>query len=192
MIGVEHSVQEFRRKITDGNLAFANCLEQAIRAHRPTLIAEEHSIEALGTRYSITCAVACKFRIEHVFCDPPEEQRRIIGHRCYEALKEKIKNLDIANVLSPHDIKVRAKAIEIAREFRKREEYWLDSIKTKDMSTTVFVCGDAHVCSFRGLLLERGIPSEIYSRGIGMNEEMKKLIADAREYLRDNPDTDVA
>ena len=192
IIGVEHSVQEFGKKITEGNLAFANCLEQAIRALQPTLVAEEHSIEALGRRYSITCAVACKFGVAHAFCDPPEEQRKIIGHRCYEALKEKVKNADSLNVLSPYDIKVRAKAIEIAREFRKREEYWLDSIKTKDISVTVFVCGDAHVCSFRKLLMERGIPSEVHSRGIGMNEALRKLIADAMDYLRDNPNADVA
>ena len=104
----------------------------------------------------------------------------------------KVRDADNSKALSCYDIKVRAKAIEIAREFRKREEYWLDSIKAKDISTTVFVCGDAHVCSFRGLLLERGIPSEIFSRGIGMDEEMKKLIVDARGYLWDNPDADVA
>ena len=54
IIGVEHSVQEFRRKITEDNLAFATCLEQAIKALRPTLVAEEHSIEALRRGYSIT------------------------------------------------------------------------------------------------------------------------------------------
>jgi hypothetical protein len=156
------------------------------------LVAEEHSIEALRRGYSITCAIACKFGLEHAFCDPPKEQRKIIGYRCIESLKEKVKNSDSLKVLSPYDIEVRATAIEIAREFRKREEFWLNSIKTKDLSTTLFVCGDAHVCSFRRLLLDRGIPSEIHSRGIGMNEKLRKLIADARDYLRDNPNADVA
>lgn len=192
IIGVEHSVQEFRTKITEGNLAFATCLERAIRAFRPTLIAEEHSLEALGMRYSITCAIACKFGIEHAFCDPLQERRKIIGYRCVESLKEMVKNSDSLKVLSPYDIEVRATAIEIAREFRKREEFWLNSIKTKNLSTTLFICGDAHVCSFSGLLSDRGIPSEIHSRGIGMNEKLKKLIADARDYLRDNPNADVA
>jgi len=192
IIGVEHSVQEFRRKITEGNLAFATCLEQAIKAFRPTLIAEEHSIEALGMRYSIACAVACKFGVEHAFCDPMTKQKKVIGYRDIECLKKKVGKSDSLNVLLPYDIEVRAHAIQIAREFRKREEFWLNSIKTKDLSTTLFICGDAHVCSFRKLLFDRGIPSEEHSRGIGMNEKLRKLIADARDYLRDNPNADVA
>jgi hypothetical protein len=192
IIGVEHSVQVFRRKITEGNLVLATCLEQAIQALRPTLVAEEHSIEALGKRYSIACAIACKFGLEHAFCDPTTKQREVIRYRDIEYLKEKVRNSDSLKVLSDYDVEVRANAIEIAREFRKREEFWLNSIETKDLSTTLFVCGDAHVCSFRGLLSDRGIPSEIHSRGIGMNEKLRKLIADAGDYLRDNPNADVA
>ena len=191
IIGVEHSVQEFRRKITEGNLAFATCLEQAIKALRPTLIAEEHSIEALGMRYSIACAVACKFGVEHAFCDPTTKQKEVLGYRDIDYLKDKVGKSDSLNVLLPYDIAVRAHAIQIAREFRRREEFWLDSIKTKDISATLFICGDAHVCSFRKLLLDRGIPSEVHSRGIGMDEKLRKLMADARDYLRDNPDADI-
>jgi hypothetical protein len=192
LIGVDHRVQECRRnKITADNLTFANCLKEAIRTLRPTLVAEEHSVEALRGAISITCAIACSSGVQHAFCDPPAEWRDK-HYRGEELLKTKVRDADSSKALSCYDVKVRAKAIEIAREFRKREEYWLDSIKTKDISTTVFVCGDAHVCSFRGLLLERGISSDVFSREIGVNEEMRKLIADAREYIRDNPDADVS
>lgn len=190
IIGVEHRVQEFRRKITDDNLVFANCLEEAIRTVRPTLVAEEHSVEALRGASSIACAVACKFGVEHAFCDPPTKWRDR-HYRTTEFLKMKVREADDSKVLSDYDIEVRANAIEIAREFRKREEYWLNSLRTKDVSTTLFVCGDAHICSFRNLLMERGIPSEVCSRGIGMNEKLRKLMADARNYLTDNPDVDV-
>ena len=191
LIGVEHSVQEFRTRITAGNLAFATCLEQAIRAFRPTLIAEEHSLEALRERYSIACATACKYDIKHAFCDPNKKQKQVLRYRDIDYLKDKVRESDSLNALSPYEIKVRAHAIQIAREFRKREEFWLDSIKTKDLRTTLFICGDAHVCGFRKLLLDRGIPSEVHSRGIGMNEELRRLMADAREFLRNNPDADV-
>jgi hypothetical protein len=40
--------------------------------------------------------------------------------------------------------------------------------------------------------MERGISCEVRARGIGMDAESGKLISDARDYLRDNPDTDVA
>jgi hypothetical protein len=191
IIGVEHSVQEFRTKITEGNLAFATCLEKAIQELRPTLLAEEHSIEALGRRYSIACAIACKYSLEHAFCDPTTKRKEFIGYRDIEYLKEKVRKSDSLKNLSEYDIKVRAHAIQISREYRKREEFWLNSIQTRDLSTTLFVCGDAHVCSFRKLLLNRGIPSEEYSRGIGMNEELRKLITDAKDYLRDNPNVDI-
>jgi hypothetical protein len=190
LIGVEHSVQEFRNgKITEGNLAFANCLEQAISTFRPTFIAEEHSLEALGTAKSIANAIAYKHGLEHAFCDPTTKQKEVLGYRDLECLKEKVRKSD--SLLLPDDIAVRANAIQIAREFRKREEFWLDSIKAKDFSRTLFICGDAHVCGFRKLLLDRGIPSEVHSRGIGMDKKVKKLMADAEEYLRDNPDADV-
>jgi len=192
MIGVDHRVQECRRnKITADNLTFANCLKEAIRTLRPTLVAEEHSVEALRGAISIACAIACSSGVQHAFCDPPTEWRNK-HYRNEELLKTKVRDAYSSKALSCYDVKVRAKAIEIAREFRKREEYWLDSIRTKDISTTVFVCGDAHVCSFRKLLMERGISCEVHARGIGMDAASETLISDARDYLRDNPDTDVA
>lgn len=141
-------------------------------------------------RNSLTCAIACKYGLEHAFCDPTTKQKEVLGYRDIDCLKDRVKKSDSLNVLLPYDIAVRAHAIQIAREFRKREEFWLDSIKTRDLSTTLFVCGDAHVCSFRKLLLDRGIPSEVHSRGIGMDEKLRRLMADARDYLRDNPDAD--
>ena len=71
LIGVDHRVQECRRnKITADNLKFANRLKEAIRTLRPTLVAEEHSVEALRGAISITFAVACSSGVQHAFCDP--------------------------------------------------------------------------------------------------------------------------
>jgi hypothetical protein len=191
IIGVNHLVQSLEggSMPTAENLHYASCLKGAIVTLKPTLIAEEESRETLRERNSIAQALALKFEVEHVLCDPEKAGRQAIGYRCIRELKQRIRQKDRS--ILDHEREVRATAIEIAREFGKREEYWLTLIAGRDLSTTIFVCGDAHVDGFRNRLSERGIPSEVLARGIGMSDEQRKLIAEANLLLKKEPNIDV-
>jgi len=90
---------------------------------------------------------SCANRVDHVLCDPEKRERKAIGYRCFWDLQARIYQEDRG--ISDQECEVRATAIEIAREFGKREDYWLVSTKGRDLSTTIFVCGDAHVDGFR-------------------------------------------
>ena len=192
IIGVNHLVQSLKggAKPTPENLSYASCLDEAIVRLKPTLVAEEESRETLRGRSSIAEGLALKFHVEHVLCDPEKAERYAIGYRCFTELKTRIYQEDQG--ILDHECEVRATAIEIAREFGKREDYWLKSISGSDLSRTIFVCGDAHVDGFCKRLSGRGIHSEVLARGIGMTNEQCELIAEANLLLKAEPGIDVA
>lgn len=192
IIGVNHLVQSLAAGAapTPGNLQYASCLNEAITKLVPTLIAEEESRETLRGRDSIAEALALRFGVAHSLCDPESAERQAIGYRDIKELKQRIRKK--CRGIPEDECELRATAIEIGQEFGKREDYWLDSIRGKDISTAIFVCGDAHVDGFRKRLSERGIPSEVLAREIGMTEEQRELIADANLILKKDPSVDVA
>jgi hypothetical protein len=190
LIGVNHLVQSLKGGATPTpeNLYYASCLAEAIVRLKPTLVAEEESRESLRGRISIAEALALN-RVDHVLCDPEKRERKAIGYRCFWDLQARIYQEDRG--ISDQECEVRATAIEIAREFGKREDYWLVSTKGRDLSTTIFVCGDAHVDGFRKRLSDRGIPSEVLARGVGMTPEQRELITEANLLLTREPNIDV-
>ena len=191
IIGVNHLFQSLKsgETPTPNHLFYTNCLNQAIVRLKPTLVAEEESRETLRGRTSIAEALALNFGVDHVLCDPEKARRKIIGYRGFSELKKRIDKQN--RNISDRECEVRATAIEMTREFSKREDYWLDAIKEKDLSTTIFVCGDAHIDGFRRRLSDRGIQSEVLTREVGMNDEQRALIAEANLVLKANPDIDV-
>ena|ERR1039458_9153311 len=190
LIGVNHLVQSLEGEATPTpeNLSYASCLDEAIVKLKPTLIAEEQSRESLRGRISIAEALA-RNRVDHVLCDPEKRERKAIAYRCLRDLQARI--YQESRDISDQECEVRATAIEIAREFGKREDYWLASIKGRNLSTTIFVCGDAHVDGFRKRLSDRGIPSEVLARGVGMTNKQRELITEANLLLKRDPNIDV-
>ena len=192
IIGVDHLFQLLAGGATPTphHLSYANSLNDALFRLKPTLVAEEESRETLRGRSSIAESLALKFHVEHALCDPEKAQRQAVGYRCLSELQTRIYREEQG--ILDHECEVRATAIEIAREFGKREDYWLDSIKGRDLSKTIFVCGDAHVDGFCKRLSERGIQSEVLVRGIGMTNDQRELIAEAKLLLKAEPGIDVA
>ena len=192
IIGVNHRFQSLKagETPTPEHLFYQNTLSDVIVTRKPTLVAEEESRETLRGRTSIAEGLANKLQVEHVLCDPNKTQRQSIGYRCLVDLQTKIyqENQDI----SDHDCEVRATAIETAREFGKREDYWLKSIEGRNLSKVIFVCGAAHIDGLRKRLSERGVQSEVIVRAIGITREQQELIAEAELLLKEDPNIDVA
>lgn len=90
--------------------------------------------------------------------------------------------------MSNAEIDARAGAIEIARYFPMREQFWLEQLASCKEGKIVFVCGDAHVESFGRLLASKEIPLSFVERGIGVNDEDRQTFGRAVEYLKQHPE----
>ena len=193
IIGVDHACQSVNAKtlnISSRKREFAQFLKDAIRRISPTLVAEEHHGDWLGSGVSIAQALALEARVEHLFCDPGKAERALIGYRNLCFLTQRLR-VYLPN-LSDRELVVRATAIEMAREFPKREEFWLKSLRCHDSSRTIFVCGDAHVDGFTKRLADDGYSTQILIRGMGMGEYDRKLIAEAQLLLSAEPLVDIS
>jgi|HubBroStandDraft_5_1064220.scaffolds.fasta_scaffold184391_1 hypothetical protein len=192
LIGVNHKVSYLESGLTPTTeqVLFANCLKNAIATLKPTLIAEEQNQEWLKGKSSITVALALASNVRVLLCDPGKCERRTMGYRASYDLQSSLRKAFPR--LSASEIEIRAEAIEVAREYGKREEYWLNAISGEDVTTTIFICGDAHIDGFRNRLLDRGIPSEVIARELGMTDEQRKTFAKVKCILSRNPSIDLA
>jgi hypothetical protein len=173
LIGAAHRAHliEQSGQRTDAHEAFSKCLRSAIADHRPVLTAEEANTKKL-TEYkqvSLTKTISDAEGIEHMFCDPGDSERDEMDYMDRSAI-----GLELTrewNVLSSAELDAKAGAIEIARFFPMREQFWLNRLSKFREQGVVFVCGDFHVDRFAKLLGQAGIPNEILQRDIGVIEE---------------------
>lgn len=195
--GVDHHLQSLDPQLLRQNrtppaqLSFAGWLDETINRLNPTLLAEEQHIDWLGSRVSIPQVLAWNRvpRVPHEFCDAGKEERKNLRYRNFDLLKQRLQicRPDLSN----RNVEVRATAIEMAREFPKREEFWLASMQSHDVSRTIFICGEAHVEGFTQMLANRGWKSEILVRGLGMKQYDHQLLSEARLLLSYEPLLDV-
>jgi hypothetical protein len=174
---------------TPAQMKYVAALETLIRRVRTSCIAEEDSEEALASRKCASLAkpVAKAFGIEHRLRDPTMEERREIGYRDSSYLQANLFMHDDRN-MTQQEIRAKARALEIAKYWRVREDFWLRKLNDLNSDDVIFVCGDGHVETFTALLGEKGIPFEIVEMGIGVNEDDDAEMAAGRQYLREHPE----
>jgi hypothetical protein len=190
VIGLAHREQgsDDGKPQTSAQMKYVAVVETTIRRVTASCIAEEDSEEALASRKSVSLAkpIAKKSGIEHRFCDPTMEERKVIGYRDGTYLQANIFMHDDRN-MTQQEIQAKARALEIAKYWRVREEFWLRRLKDIK-GNVVFICGDGHVETFTALLCERGIPFEVVERGIGVNEQDNAEMTAGLQYLREHPE----
>lgn len=190
IIGLAHREQcsSDENPKTHAQTQYVATLESLVRRVSPLCIAEEDSEEALASRNSVSLAkpIAAKFGIEHRFCDPTMEERKGIGYRDGSYLQANIFMHDDRN-MTQQEIQAKARALEIAKYWRVREEFWLGKLKNLK-GNVVFVCGDGHIETFTALLAQRSIHFEVVARGIGVNKQDEAEMAAGWQYLREHPD----
>jgi hypothetical protein len=190
LIGVAHRVQSVGTgdQLNNDQNRLSNCLSHLVEQVNLAVIAEEQSLEGLGTSLSIPQRIAEKAGIEHRFCDPDSKQRVAMGYRDRHSIWEDLfASGDSWNLSSP-ELDAKAGAIEMVRYFPMREKVWLERLADHAHSEVAFVCGNAHIEGFTKLLNESGIPSRIVDRGIGVNDEDRYLLETTLAYLEKHPE----
>lgn len=197
LIGVSHRAQmkDKDAEETEFQKDFRACLEQAIKEIRPALVAEELSDYALKKvglakgkeQVSLTKEIADLASVKHRFCDPNDIARLKMG---YVEGSQIALNLALTSGedLSNEEINLRGFATEIVRHWPSREKFWLDQLGDACRKTVIFVCGDAHVESFRALLKQHDIDSSIVKRHIGVTEYDDKFSDAIQTYIQRRPD----
>jgi hypothetical protein len=190
IIGVAHRAQVMAsgNELNADQQRLSECLTQLVREVKPALIAEEQSIEGLGKTQSIPQQIAEKTGIQHRFCDPDSKQRAAMGYKSREQMSLAMFTGNEGWELSNAEIEAKAGAIEIGRYFPMRERFWLQQLSDHLAADVAFVCGDAHVEGFVGLLKRNGIPFRIVDRAIGVNDEDRYTLENALKYLEKHPE----
>ena len=196
LIGVDHRVQAKPKgsELSEEQRRFSHCLTTAIKGIKPVLVAEEYSEEALrmcakrtGIEHeSVTRLLSQSLEVEHRFCDPEADARREM---------EYVEGWQIAIGLDPtglsnQELNDKGLALEIAEQWPKRERFWLDRIGLQEKENVVFVVGQGHIDTFRNLLGENGIESEVLALGIGVRPEDddEERLRRAKAYLEAHPE----
>jgi hypothetical protein len=194
VIGVEHNVQSIGKDgvETTDHKDFRLCLEEAIDRYKPIAVAEEYSNDALGAAALLkrtsqdffTKKIASEAGVTHMLCDPDVKTKAEMGYQekygwgyHLDALWERIPYSDRA-LLSG--------ALEIAKDFPLRENYWLRELRDFRQEDVIFICGDSHVETFGERLTEEKIPYKVVKRRIGMTPDLIKESDKEMEYLKNN------
>ncbi len=191
IIGVAHRAQARRPGVqeTEAQLAFTRRLDRTIQEIQPAFVAEEDSEEALARRgqTSIARQICTARGIEHRFCDPTIAERRAINYKDEQTLEFEILRTRTED-LSDDEIHLKGRAIELGRFFPIREQFWLARLNGCRDHDAVFICGNAHIESFTGLLHSEGVPYGVVERGIGVTNEENADFHRVVEYLRAHPE----
>jgi hypothetical protein len=197
IIGVSHRVQSKNKGAaeTSDQHKYHLSLEQAIQRRKPVVVAEEFSEYALsrarkksGTEQEpLTKIIAESSKVEHRYCDPDKDARIRIGYREASELSWNIWLTSGSN-LSYDERSLRAEAIEMAKYWPRREQFWLAQLSDVCARDVVFVCGNAHIESFRELLGKHNIDSTVEHRHIGVTSSDDKRFAETKAYIAAHPD----
>lgn len=188
LIGVAHRAQSVtpEDQLNESQQRLSNRLSGLVKEVKVELVAEEQSLESLGSDLSIPQRFAQDAGIEHRFCDPDSKQRASMGYRDRQSIGIDLFIGGDGWNLSPTELDAKAGAIEIVRYFPMRERFWLERLGDRLHSEIAFVCGDAHVEGF--VLTEWGIPCRVVDRAIGVNDEDRYSLEIALAYLAKHPE----
>jgi hypothetical protein len=197
LIGVAHRVQSKQNNAadSDSHKEFRSCVSRAIEQFKPVLVAEEFSDHALRKlsedtgmqQESVTRAVAESFKVEHRFCDPDRAARAKMGYiEGTELALEIAMNNDEG--LSNDEVNDRGFAIEVAKYWPLREQFWLGELDDVIDKDVIFICGDVHIESFQELLKRNGIDSGVLVRHIGVTQSEDEFWNRVTAYLEAHPE----
>jgi hypothetical protein len=196
LIGVNHNAQRHPPGATlDTDQAeLQRCLEEAIDKYRPRLIAVEESDDTLfdrrsGITYeSIPRSVAQRHRIDPMFCEPSDDEKKRIGYNDKSQIQLELFTSGLLRDCPSGLEGAAAHAVEVAVIFPIREEHWVQKLKEHLHSEVVFVLGEDHIEGFSGRLQARGVQSKVIFRNIGVSDAQKVESKAARRFPIENPD----
>jgi hypothetical protein len=145
---------------------FQRYLSTAAKRLGAQMIAEQASeewVEGHGPgAIPVARRAAIRNNIQHRYCDPGPEERRVYG------LKTEGELWDIANSIA---MRTRRNIVEVWREEVRKgseewEAIWLSRLKVRGVSklTVIFVCGADHADTFKAVLETNGFKARIHCR----------------------------
>jgi predicted XRE-type DNA-binding protein len=150
IVGTSHTIQTTELKLK----VF---LEELCRKFSVRAVAEEMFEEALAEKdcaESIPMQVADALQIEHKFCDPNMSKRTELG--IFQENQIRVQNWISNSQLSESEI---AELVIVSHG--KREQYWLEQLRSLNVWPVLFICGSNHVTSFHKLIEQQGFVAHI-------------------------------
>jgi hypothetical protein len=133
ILGTSHTLQKGLADAPEGTYGeFQEVIRQAVQRHSVRTIGEEMSLMALGKTVSLPQKVAAELCVSHVFCDPDEVERPLLG-------------IPIA---------------DCPATWSGRESEWLNRLQSVAFPV-LFVCGANHVDSFCEKCEAQGMPTKV-------------------------------
>jgi hypothetical protein len=197
IIGVAHHVQCAKEGVAESGdqKTFHAVLGDSIERFHPLVVAEELSEYVLSRASEETgrkCESLAKMiselsEVEHRFCDPDSEARAQMDYKDGSQLIKDAPMEDDEG-LSNEEINDRGFAIEVSKYWPRREQFWLHQLSDVLDKNLIFVCGDAHIESFRELLKRNDVDSIVVERHIGVTQNDDEFWNRVTSYLRAHPD----
>ena len=159
LVGTSHLIQcESAARESAGAETFVDYLAGLVKSFNASSLAEEMSDEGLAERgISETVAgnLARQLGIPYDLSDPDTQTREALG--IFQR-----NDIEAAGFLAN---RTRAQIeAEVARTYQIRERFWAQRLQALNAFPLVFVCGAAHVDSFRDVLTSLGFEVRIASR----------------------------
>ena len=162
LVGISHRYQVEGHGADAEWRTFSSFLESLVRARPVDLIAEELTEEVIFLCHaadSVARAVAGRFGMRHLFCDPDSAERNRLG---IKGRREIILELGYSGLLSPEQSE-KVDAVEEGH-WDKREHYWLERIRELKHDSCIFILGANHVERFCRLLESVSISWEVIEK----------------------------
>jgi hypothetical protein len=155
-----------------------------LKKHAITAVAEENSAELLrrSGRRSVPFEAAQQANACHIYCDPTPDEREKLH------IEE---DLPFFGPSAPAEWQTRIRSVDesylhdIAHRWPIREDFWLDQLTEHLQEAVLFVCGDAHRCTFRRRLEKRGIEVKIVAKRYGAAPLSKRYFTAYKRVRRD-------
>lgn len=122
------------------------------------VLAEEFSIDACShwqVEETICHMFAKEHGLCHIYCEPTLSERATLGIPTQHELEERVQSELGASVCESSEANTRYKILE-AELFPMRELFWMQKLAPHKISDILFICGSAHIESFRDLLVKDG------------------------------------
>lgn len=155
ILGVNHSYQK------QSNVRFEKYIRRTIEKLDINVLAEEYSLEACHNRPPIENSILNNFSTElhlhHRYCDPNEEERKILGIRTQEQIKSQLGYAGKVTIVGTPQFYAIEK--EKRKDWYIRENEWLNRLRDFDIDnqSILMVIGASHMRSFLKLLREKNI-----------------------------------
>ncbi len=161
ILGVDHSFQSYYSN------TFHDYIYSIIKDYDIKLLGEEYSTEARDMFHpqeeSQLKQISQQTTVKHLYCDPTEEERELLGIESETQVRERLGFGFRARIVGTKEHKLVKK--EMQKQWILREKEWLKRLNNANLQelNTLFVLGNLHTKRFARLVESNNVPFTILS-----------------------------